>query len=74
MDFESSSIKLEKLSNSNYYAEKQKILHVLALKDLEDFIKDNPPEEPNEIVAWKKKDRKAQAIIGRVRLQWPGPL
>ncbi len=64
MEFESSSLKLEKLSNSNYYAWKQKIQHVLPLKDLEDFIEDSPPESSADLPVWKKKDRKAQAIIG----------
>ncbi len=64
MDFEPSSLKLEKLSNSNYYSWKQKIQHVLALKDLEEFIEEGPPQVATELLSWKKKDRKAQAIIG----------
>ena len=63
MDSESSNTKIEKLSSSNYYSWKQRILHVLALKDLEDYIE--PPHESVVIdSAWRKKDRKAQALIG----------
>ena len=63
MDTDHSNSKIEKLISDNYYAWKQRILHVLALKDLEEFI--DPPESEAEITPiWRKKDRKAQALIG----------
>ena len=63
MDSDQSGSKIEKLTSDNYYAWKQRILHVLALKDLEDFV--DPPDYNTETdAAWKKKDRKAQALIG----------
>ncbi len=64
MDFDSSaSLKEEKLSDVNYHAWKQKIQHVLALKELEDFIEDDPPSAPDELRLCRRKDRKAQATI-----------
>ena len=63
MDSEQQNSKIDKLTSDNYYAWKQRILHVLALKDLEDFV--DPPDPDTELdLSWKKKDRKAQALIG----------
>ncbi len=70
MDIESSSSssKIDKLNHSNYHFWKIRIQHVLTLKDLEDFLEEDPPLEnevrPDKISEWKKQDRKAQAIIG----------
>ncbi len=59
---------LDKLNHSNYHFWKIHIEHVLALKDLDDFLVDDPPRNehanPTEILQWKRKDKKAQAIIG----------
>ena len=63
MDSESSSAKIEKLNASNFHAWKQKIFHLLVLKDLEEYIDADPPTGAN-LAAWRKKDIKAQAIIG----------
>ena len=43
---------------------KIRIQHVLALKDLDNFLEDEPPTDSTQLAAWTKKDRKAQAIIG----------
>ena len=65
MDSEQSSTKIDKLNKNNFHAWKQKIKHLLALKDLLDFIDEDPPASAGtELVAWQKKDIKAQAIIG----------
>ena len=64
MDIDSITKEVQKLSNSNYYAWKQKIQHLLALKDLDEHIEEDPPTETNALSAWKKKDKKARALIG----------
>ena len=64
MDIDSMTKEVQKLSNSNYYAWKQKIQHLLALKDLDEHIEEDPPTEANALSAWKKKDKKARALIG----------
>ncbi len=61
------STKIEKLNGTNFYAWKQKIKHLLALKDLDDLVDGSPPAEgETEAVHkdWKRRDIKAQAIIG----------
>ena len=58
------STKIEKLNDSNFHAWKQKITLLLALRDLDNLIDDDPPTEKDEYLQWSKKDRKAQAIIG----------
>ena len=63
MDSESFSSKIEKLSETNFHAWKQKIKHLLALKDLSEFIEESSPDDDTESSTWKRKDRKAQAII-----------
>ena len=64
MDSESFSSKIEKLSENNFHAWKQKIKHLLALKDLSEFIEESSPSDDTDSATWKRKDRKAQAIIG----------
>ncbi len=67
MDSDNSSAKIEKLNNSNYHFWKIRIEHVLALKDLEEFLVDDPPGDDartTDITQWTRKDKKAQAIIG----------
>ncbi len=63
-----SSTKIDKLNHSNYHFWKIRIEHILALKDLENFLIDDPPSGenvmPTETTQWKRKDKKAQAIIG----------
>ena len=62
MESDSTTTRIEKLNDTNYHAWKIRVQHVLALKDLEEFITDDPPAENQ--AAWTKKDKKAQAIIG----------
>ena len=68
MDSENSSVKIEKLDNSNYHFWKIRIQHILTLKDLENYLDEEPPTSetstPAEITKWRKLDKKAQAIIG----------
>ncbi len=68
MESERSSTKIGKLNNSNYHFWKIRIVHILTLKDLENFLDDEVPSpdtsRPEEIAKWKKGDKKAQAIIG----------
>ncbi len=64
MEPESSAIRIETLNESNYHSWKVEIQHVLALKDLEDFLEDDPPSNATELVLWKKKDKKTRAVIG----------
>ncbi len=55
MESDMSGFKIEKLSDSNYHAWKQKILHFLALKDLEDLIEDDPPADAADLPTWAKR-------------------
>ena len=64
MDSDVFSAKIEKLSENNFHAWKQKIKHLLALKDLSEFIEESSPTDGADTATWKRKDRKAQAIIG----------
>ncbi len=67
----STSMKTEKLTEGNFYAWRQKIQHILALRNLDDFIEDDnvcprrTGENGEEVATWLKKDKKARAIIGR---------
>ncbi len=63
MESESTATKIEKLNANNFHAWKQKIKHLLALKDLSEFLDEEPPIG-TELAGWKKKDAKAQAIVG----------
>ncbi len=66
METEISSTKIEKLTNTNYYTWKIRIVHILTLKDLEHFLDEDIPRSatPEEHTKWIKGDKKAQAIIG----------
>ncbi len=60
-----SSIKVDKFINSNFHALKQKIQLVLSLRELDDYIQDDPPIDDAEVYRdWCKYDRKAMAVIG----------
>lgn len=63
MDSETNSTRIEKLNNSNYFAWKIRIEHLLALKDFDDHITEDPPSNPTQLGAWSKNDKKAQALI-----------
>ena len=62
MEIGSSSAKIDKLNANNFHEWKQKIKHLLPLKDLDEFI--NYDVTAKAIPEWKRKDVKAQAIIG----------
>ncbi len=57
-------MKIETLNDSNYHSWKIRIQHVLALKDLEEFLEEDPPTETAALPPWQKKDKKARAVIG----------
>lgn len=59
-----SSIRIEKLGKDNYYAWKLRVRHVLALNSMKTIIHEDSPQEESELIVWKRKDEKAQAIIG----------
>ena len=63
-DSSSSSVRIEKLNDSNYHAWKRKIQLVLALRDLDEYIDSDRPAGEKEQKAWDRGDRKAQAVIG----------
>ena len=62
METDSNTTRIDKLTDTKFNAWKIRIQHILALKDLEDFLVGDPPAENTE--AWIKKDKKAHAIIG----------
>lgn len=66
MEESGSSVKIEKLNDSNFHAWKQKIVLLLALRDLDEHIDDDAraPEDDPEKLKWEKGDRKAKAVIG----------
>ncbi len=59
MESESNSMKIETLSDSNYHSWKIRIQHVLALKDLEELLEEDPPTDTAALSLWKKKDKKS---------------
>lgn len=59
-----SGIKVEKLGEDNFHTWKQKVELLLALRDLDEHLTSKPPENAEELASWKKRDRKARAIIG----------
>ena len=66
MESESSSIKIEKLNDSNFHIWKVKIKMVLSLREL-DYLLDGgtlPTAKNSNYVSWIIKDKKARAIIG----------
>ena len=64
MESKNPSIQIDMLDDSNYHFWKIRIQHVLALKDLENFLEEDPPSDSAQLATWTKKDKKAQAIIG----------
>ncbi len=58
-------IKLEKVNNTNFHAWKQEMQFVLSLRQLYDFVNDDPPTmDADNYPEWCKNDRKAVARIG----------
>lgn len=65
MDFGKDELKISKLNDDNFHVWKSRILLVLALKELDQFIVDNPPPASSDgYQKWQKSDNKAKAIIG----------
>ena len=69
MDLNKSTVNIEKLSDNNFHIWKKRIQFVLSYRELDDYIDEDPPERDTEdypalYTAWKKKDKKTQAIIG----------
>ena len=62
MDTNTLSATIDKLNASNFHTWKQKIKHLLALKDLSEFIENDAAA--HDTPEWRKRDVKAQAIIG----------
>ena len=61
----SSSLQVPKLSESNFHSWKQRIMFVLAIKELDEYIEDDPPARDDpDYKKWIRNDRKAQAFIG----------
>jgi len=59
------SPRIEKLSDDNFHAWKQKIVLLLSLRDLDHYIEDDPPrDDSTDILTWTRGDRKARAVIG----------
>jgi len=63
MNSEMSSFKIEKLNDNNYHSWKQKIFHLLVLKDLDGHIEGNRPVREADQPSWDASDAKAQAFI-----------
>lgn len=58
------SIKIETLSDNNYHAWKQKVVLLLTLKVLDDYIDSTILNERDLVYdKWVRSDRKAQPII-----------
>ena len=61
------SVRIEKLTDSNFYVWKQKIQLLLALKDVSEHVteREHPGvPESDEHKQWLRSDNKAKAIIG----------
>lgn len=59
------AVKVDKLNDSNFHSWKQKIQLLLSLRELDDFIHDDPPSiDSDNYRDWCKNDRKAMAHIG----------
>ena len=58
-------LQVPKLTDSNFHVWKHRIAFVLAIKELDEYLEDDPParDNPNYKV-WIRNDRKAQAFIG----------
>jgi len=61
------SIKIEKLTKTNFHEWRQRIKMGLVLRDLDDMLdEDGKPTDAEtlELAVWKRRDTKASAIIG----------
>jgi len=60
-------IKIDELTEKNFHEWRQRIIIVLALRDLDDMLdEDGKPAdaETRELAMWKRQDTEASAIIG----------
>ena len=65
MDDQISSFKVVKLCDDNFHTWKQRIELVLAYRELDSHIADDPPAETEDAFdSWKKGDARAKAVIG----------
>lgn len=65
MEFNSGGFKTDKLRDYNFHTCKHRILLILSLKELDDFIKSISPDRSDATFdTWLKYDQKAKAIIG----------
>ena len=63
------AVQVPKLSETNFHTWKQRVQYLLAMKDLDDYIYDDPPtaaDDPDgsKSSKWARGDRKAKAVIG----------
>ncbi|CDF39893.1 unnamed protein product [Chondrus crispus] len=65
-DQSSGSVRIEKLTASNFYIWKQKIQLLLALRDVDQYVLDDIPENAtsDDRRKWIRGDAKAKAVIG----------
>ena len=65
MDSSKTSALIEKLQEDNFHTWKTKINFVLTIKDLDEVLEQNKPDENDRgYNIWKSNDKKARAIIG----------
>lgn len=69
MENSESTLKIEKLSDSNYHSWKQKTTPVSTLKNLDQYLTEGAPKKEDDsdgkrTEKWPRDDQKAQAIIG----------
>ena len=56
--------KFDKLDENNFHIWKIRIQQLLCYRELDDFLVDDPPEDPAELLMWRKNDHKAKCLIG----------
>lgn len=65
MEAKNSSVQIPKLSDTNFHTWRQRVKFVLAIKELEEYLVNDPPERTDAAYqTWLRNDRKAQAFIG----------
>ncbi|UYV70438.1 K02A2.6-like [Cordylochernes scorpioides] len=58
-----SSMNIQKFDGNNFTGWKFRIICILEGKDLDGFIKEDPPKDEKITVGWKRKDAQARGII-----------
>ena len=65
MDIGKGGITIDKLRDDNFHTWKQRIRFVLSIRDLDDYLEDDPPKSTDpEYRTWRSGDKKARALIG----------